>query len=367
VAWVSASPAVGVVGNGASAQVTGVSATASPVAVTATAGGKSGSAQVSVAVPPTTIVFTSGAGSGRELWRMDPDGTNKVQLTFNSVGDYSPSLSPDGSQIAFVRDGVLYKMNADGTNPTPVVTAVGQVVTPAWSADGRIVYADFRGDFFTGKADLMVVTTAGVPERTLVAQGRYDVEPAWSPNASSVAFADGDSPLGCCDIWRVPATGTGGSLQLVFDAPGFAGTPDWSPDGTKIAFHSGFEVYVIDASGGTPTPLTPGTDGYRPSWSPDGTRIAYQGIPSGGTVADIWVMNADGSHKMNITNTPGIAEFQPTWGLQVGSPARAAVVDRRRERRSAPAAQPHRPLTPAARRAQEFASDLRDSATRPQQ
>lgn len=320
VTWQSADPAVSVTAGGTSADVTGVGPTGSPVAVSATAGGKSGSAQVSVTAPlPTTIVFAAGAGSSRELWRMDPDGGNKLRLTTNAVGDYSPTLSPDGSQIGFVRDGNLYRMSASGAGATLVATASGEVMTPAWSPDGaHFVFADFRGGFFDGKADLEVVTSSGAFVRTLLAQGRYDVAPAWSPNGTQVAFADGDSPLGCCDILRMPAAG--GTPQLVFAGSGFAGTPAWSPDGTRIAFHSGFEIFIVNLTTGVVTALTPGGDGLHPTWSPDGTRIAYEGIPAGGTLADIWVMNADGSNKVNLTNTPAIDEFQPVWGLKVGAP-----------------------------------------------
>lgn len=326
VAWSSVSAAVAVSGNGATAQVTGVSPTGNPVAVTATVDGVTGTSQVSVTAPlPTTIVFTAGSGSSRELWRMDPDGGNKIQLTSNSIGDYSATLSPDGSQIGFVRDGSLYRMNANGSSAVFVASASGEVVTPAWSPNGsQLVYADFSGGFFDGRADLKIVTTAGALVRTLLAQGRYNVEPSWSPDGASVALADGDSPLGCCDVLRIPATG--GATQVVFNGTGFAGTPAWSPDGTRIAFHSGFEIYVVSASGGTAIPLTPGADGTHPAWSPDGTRIVYEGIPSGGTLADIWVMNADGSNKVNITNTPNIDEFQPTWGFKVGAPSQQPVM-----------------------------------------
>lgn len=326
VTWTSSSAAVSVSANGTSAQVSGVSPTGNPVAVTATVDGISGASQVSVTAPlPTTIVFTAGSGSSRELWRMDPDGSNKIQLTSNGFGDYSPTLSPDGSQIGFVRDGSLYKMNANGSGAAFVASANGEVFTPAWSPNGsQFVFADFSGGFFDGKADLTIVTTAGTFVRTLLAQGRYNVEPTWSPDGAAVALADGDSPLGCCDVVRIPATG--GATSLVFNGTGFAGTPAWSPDGTRIAFHSGFEIYVVSATGGTPVPLTPGADGTHPSWSPDGTRIVYEGIPSGGTLADIWVMNADGSNKVNLTNTPNIDEFQPTWGLKVGAPGQQPVI-----------------------------------------
>src|SRR6266478_5144704 len=77
--------------------------------------------------------------------------------------------------------------------------------------------------------------------------------------------------------------------------------PAWSLDGTRIAFQSdrqtAYAVWVMNADGSNPVRLTdPSTSAGAPSWSPDGTRIAYE------QDGDIWVMNADGSRKIRITS-----------------------------------------------------------------
>jgi len=74
----------------------------------------------------------------------------------------------------------------------------------------------------------------------------------------------------------------------------------------KIVFEStrdgNFEIYSMNADGGGVTNLTQNTGIDRvPQWSPDGTKIAYVFQPTLGQVQDVVVMNADGSNALNLT------------------------------------------------------------------
>ena len=76
--------------------------------------------------------------------------------------------------------------------------------------------------------------------------------------------------------------------------------PAWCPDGSKIAFSPGNQIYVMDADGANQTRLTnSGTDG-GPTWSPDGRKIVF--YRHNRSNLDIYVMNDDGSSQTNITN-----------------------------------------------------------------
>jgi len=105
----------------------------------------------------------------------------------------------------------------------------------------------------------------------------------------------------------------------------------WSPDGTKIAFVSSrdgnSEIYVMDADGANPTNLTQHSGGdWSPCWAPDGSKIAFQTDREGSMVAvegitpqimfsfnlEIFVMNADGSGQMNLSQHPSWDGF-PSW------------------------------------------------------
>ncbi len=86
--------------------------------------------------------------------------------------------------------------------------------------------------------------------------------------------------------------------------------PTWSPDGKKIAFDSGFYIWVVDADGSNLTQLTPHHGAY-PAWSPDGSKIAYS-HHEGTKGSDIWVMNSDGSSQRSLTDSSENDEF-PGW------------------------------------------------------
>ena len=74
------------------------------------------------------------------------------------------------------------------------------------------------------------------------------------------------------EIYVMDADGTG-QTRLTNNA-GLDGEPDWSPDGTKIAFDNSRDgIYVMNADGSGQTILT--DNGGYPSWSPDGTKIAF--------------------------------------------------------------------------------------------
>ena len=105
-----------------------------------------------------------------------------------------------------------------------------------------------------------------------------------------------------------------GERSLTSDAADTA--PAWSPDGTRIAFAStssgNTDVWVMDADGSDPVDLTDGSAAAdtSPSWSPDGTHIAFQTDRDGND--EIYVMDADGGDPTNLTSDPG-DDSQPAW------------------------------------------------------
>ena len=180
--------------------------------------------------------------------------------------------------------------------------------------------------------NIYVVNTDGSQLIKLTSDGTSNDSPTWSPDGKQIAFNSDRDIDGRSKIWVMNTDGSNqkrltnihGTSNPIFY--GDAG-PVWSPDGSKILF-DGYrdfngtrncylvncaELFVMNADGSNDVPLTndPNRDsGYAARWSPDGAKIVAS--RSLGTIADhqngagmptaIVVMNADGSKEVNLSN-----------------------------------------------------------------
>ena len=90
---------------------------------------------------------------------------------------------------------------------------------------------------------------------------------------------------------------------------------EWSPDGTKIAFHSDIdgdqEIYIMNADGSGVEKFTFNSAcDTSAAWSPDGTRIVFSSDRDGNS--EIYIMNADGSNQKNLSKNAA-SDWQPAW------------------------------------------------------
>ena len=127
------------------------------------------------------------------------------------------------------------------------------------------------------------------------------VAPAAAPAAAKPAKWDVNAPPGAI-IRQIPINVDEGSwIDL-----------DVSPDGRTIAFTLLGDIYTMEIAGGTPTRIAEGLAWeVQPRWSPDGRRIAFTSDRGGGD--NIWIMNADGSDKRQVTKEDFRLLNQPTW------------------------------------------------------
>jgi Tol biopolymer transport system component len=125
-------------------------------------------------------------------------------------------------------------------------------------------------------------------------------------------------------LYRLPAQGsTAQRLTDVFLEPA---RPEYSPDGTRIAFQSYaggvFHIWTMAAHGGDRRQLTDGPyDDREPQWSPDGTRVAFASDrgadrttpPDIGGSYDIWSIDVTTGELKQWTSTPTLEEEEPAW------------------------------------------------------
>ena len=108
----------------------------------------------------------------------------------------------------------------------------------------------------------------------------------------------------------------GSNVTRLTDSPDVDESPDWSPDGSRIAFATfrdgNQEIYVMNAGGSNQVNLTntSGDDEGNPSWSPDGSKIAF--VFGRGPNSGIYVMDADGSNRTRLADSP-IRDADPSW------------------------------------------------------
>ncbi len=129
-----------------------------------------------------------------------------------------------------------------------------------------------------------------LPGVALTTDPANDLRPAWSPDGTRIAFHSARS--GNNDVWVMNSDG--GNQGQLTDDPGDDRRPAWSPDGAWIAFDSDRsgdrDIWVMSANGENARQLTSGAgDDTFAAWSPDGTQIAFYSYARG--VTDLWVVD----------------------------------------------------------------------------
>jgi Tol biopolymer transport system component len=120
--------------------------------------------------------------SNWDIYRVDADGLNLVQLTSHEAPDRAPAWSPDGTKIVFEsrRDSnwELFTMNADGSNIQNISNSPDREHRPAWSPDGtRIAFQSDRD----GNWEIYVMNVDGTDVQRLTDNDVKDEAPEWRP------------------------------------------------------------------------------------------------------------------------------------------------------------------------------------------
>jgi len=259
------------------------------------------------------IVYTEWSNPTKIL-AINPDGSEK-ELLYEESGITQIDISPDGKKIVFssgpVTGSNLYKINADGSGKVQLTTSGDGNNDPAWSPEGDKIV--FSGEDSNGDNQLFVINEDGSNRQQLTFNDFSAREPHWSPDGSKIVF---DAfPVDNYEIYVMNADGTK-PTQLTSDSARDQ-DPVWSPDGSKIAFTStresgNFHIYTMNPDGSDVQQITDNENSNRnPAWSPNGSEITFNGFD--GSLENIYKIDSNGSGTVSEVTSEADDEREPKW------------------------------------------------------
>jgi Tol biopolymer transport system component/tRNA A-37 threonylcarbamoyl transferase component Bud32 len=240
-----------------------------------------------------------------DVWVQPLTGGEPRQLTFEQY-DHCRGLTwtPAGDEIVFEADNAILRVGLSEGSPQPVAGTAQNSADPSVRGH-RMVYTLTRpgsGGGIWRVTGRRASAANRVPERIVSSSGGEDnVE--YSPDGRRIAFESGRT-----GVWSVWVSDSDGRNPVQLTTQVFSGTPRWSPDSRRVVFDSpaggDWNLYVVDADGGVPRRLTfEASDENVAYWSRDGQWIYLYSNRSGS--AQIWKMPFDGGPWVQLTQLGG--------------------------------------------------------------
>jgi TolB protein len=324
----------------------------------------------------TSVVLVHDIASGaiRRTFRqrLAAAGDPGFRLAVHRIADQvlQATLGTSGfaaTQLLFVRDGKVYRIDQDGADLTLVSSTDRQAMSPAWAPGGRrFAYMEFSG----GHGQLFMQDVATNRRVSVVTTGAMlDFTPAFSPDGLTLAFSrateDGTDVYtvnaldNCClqrltrggfsdnlsptfspdghriafvstrpglpQVYVMSADGTDQQLFAPFDygVTGSSNAPEWSPDGQSVAFHRDvggtLQVFVLDVRSRTVRQLTSLGRNEDPTWAPDSRHLAFVSDRSG--YRQLWVIDLETGRIRPLLQQSGAR--LPAWSPRIAETASA--------------------------------------------
>ena len=290
------------------------------LAAIATLAALAGATQVAQATYPGgngRLAFAINLNGNTDIYTVKPDGQGLRRITDDPAFEACPAYSADGKRIAYCSGqgspaGVfeIWTMTKNGMDKQQLTHLGGSAIFPDFSPSGRRVAFGARPAGETN-THIYAIRPDGTDLQQLTTGSWNDLYPAYSPNGRRIVFLS--SRTGTLQVWEMRADGSD-QTQLTFDAAPKDQVPDWSPDGSTIAYVAdvgagpGGDIWLMNADGSDQHPLTSGPPNeYGAAWSPDGEQIAFLNLDD----RTVYVMNADGTGRHAVS--AGGIQFVPGW------------------------------------------------------
>ena len=259
-----------------------------------------------------------------------------VRLFADDAAAVQPVWSPDGSHVAFTRDGYvgLWIVDSDGRDVRQLSDEPAAGFGFSWSPDGRAIVArvarldgvrrtDAIKQFeLAGEEETLIDYAASTPSLPVwldayrvgvVRAGELDVRA--TSEAPRLAALTGDAVVGAGpEGIRIADLESGGLRDIQPLGEGALLNAVVSPDGQRVAFEAmGGGLHVMNRDGSNRIELGAG---HRPAWSPDGRWVVFMTVEDDGhvfTAADLVAARTDGSARVELTTTPDRLEMNPSW------------------------------------------------------
>jgi len=222
------------------------------------------------------IAFIASATGAKELYRADIDGFNVRAITHDGTISASPSLSRDGTKLAYTsyKSGYpdIYFIDLKSGSRTRIVFFPGINSGPSFSPDSSQIAMTLSKD---GNPEIYTMpVSGGTPTRITRTRGS-ETSPSWSPTGDRLVYSSDDR--GSPQLFISSSTGISEWDHLV-TGNSYCTKPDWSPDGKSIAFTTRlggeFQIGVYDVASRTARLITT-SGGEDPAWTRDSRHLIY--------------------------------------------------------------------------------------------
>jgi TolB protein len=227
-------------------------------------------ATAAAAYPGQNGLFAVEGDTFPGIWTVTPTGSALKRLTTPQGLPMNPSWSPDGQWIAYVQNGELWKMRADGTAKKRLAGGLGADIGTniSWAPNSARLAFDRNRDLWT-------INASGFDLRRITMTPTIEMAPSWKPTGGMLAFQFMNPNNATFELRLIRPSGAG---ETPIPNTQFAAEPDWAPGGNRLVYSNQGDLFTINPNGSGKQPFV-NTSGQRlavdAAWSPDGKQIAY--------------------------------------------------------------------------------------------